>query len=182
MNFDQTAGCWLSSSVAKFLAEQLAFSTEILALLTRHDCERRSVFTNAMKHKTDNISQQAYGRENAMTRRRFLGTCVGIAAVTNLPMSGLASGALSAHPHSNLKQHRTMSTITTKDGTTIYYKDCGPKNGPVITFSHGWPLSADAWESQMFFLARLPLHCPRPARPRSLQPAVGWQPHGPVCR
>lgn len=45
-----------------------------------------------------------------------------------------------------------MGTITTKDGTTIYYKDWG--NGPVITFSHGWPLNSDAWDGQMLFLAQ----------------------------
>ena len=44
------------------------------------------------------------------------------------------------------------NTITTKDGTEIYYKDWG--KGPVVTFSHGWPLSADAWDGQMFFLAQ----------------------------
>jgi non-heme chloroperoxidase len=44
-----------------------------------------------------------------------------------------------------------MSTITVKDGTTIYYKDWG--NGPVVTFSHGWPLNSDAWDGQMHFLA-----------------------------
>jgi non-heme chloroperoxidase len=45
-----------------------------------------------------------------------------------------------------------MSTITVKDGTTIYYKDWG--KGPVVTFSHGWPLSSDAWDGQMLFLAQ----------------------------
>src|SRR5258708_12233184 len=45
-----------------------------------------------------------------------------------------------------------MSTITVKDGTTIYYKDWG--KGPVVTFSHGWPLSSDAWDGQLMFLAQ----------------------------
>lgn len=45
-----------------------------------------------------------------------------------------------------------MSTITVNDGTTIYYKDWG--NGPVVTFSHGWPLCSDAWDGQLLFLAQ----------------------------
>jgi non-heme chloroperoxidase len=45
-----------------------------------------------------------------------------------------------------------MSTITTRDGTEIYYKEWG--EGPVVTFSHGWPLSSDAWDGQMHFLAQ----------------------------
>ncbi|WP_337270367.1 alpha/beta fold hydrolase [Oryzifoliimicrobium ureilyticus] len=44
-----------------------------------------------------------------------------------------------------------MSTITTKDGTKIFYKDWGPRNGQPIVFSHGWPLSSDAWDAQMLF-------------------------------
>ena len=44
----------------------------------------------------------------------------------------------------------SSGTITTKDGTEIYYKDWG--KGPVVTFSHGWPLSSDAWDGQMLFL------------------------------
>ena len=46
----------------------------------------------------------------------------------------------------------SISTIITKDGTEIYYKDWG--KGPVVTFSHGWPLSADAWDGQMLFLVQ----------------------------
>src|SRR5215469_4916981 len=45
-----------------------------------------------------------------------------------------------------------MSTLTLKDGTDIYYKDWGA--GPVVTFSHGWPLNADAWDAQMLFLGQ----------------------------
>lgn len=45
-----------------------------------------------------------------------------------------------------------MNTFTTKDGTSIFYKDWG--KGPVVTFSHGWPLSSDAWDAQMLFLGQ----------------------------
>lgn len=45
-----------------------------------------------------------------------------------------------------------MSFITTQDGAEIFYKDWG--QGPVVVFSHGWPLNSDAWDEQMLFLAQ----------------------------
>jgi non-heme chloroperoxidase len=67
-----------------------------------------------------------------------------------------------------------MSTITTKDGTQIYYKDWGA--GSPVIFSHGWPLSADSWEAQMMFLAsngyRSIAH-DRRGHGRSSQPWIG---------
>lgn len=67
-----------------------------------------------------------------------------------------------------------MSTITTRDNTQIYYKDWG--TGQPVVFSHGWPLSADAWESQMFFLASHGYRCiahDRRGHGRSSQPWHG---------
>src|SRR6516164_9503457 len=47
-----------------------------------------------------------------------------------------------------------MDTVTTNDGTQIYFKDWGPKTAQPLVFHHGWPLSADDWDTQMLFFLR----------------------------
>jgi len=65
--------------------------------------------------------------------------------------SALPAASAIAAPGASVK--KTAAFITTRDGVDIYYKDWGPRNGQPIVFSHGWPLSSDSWESQMFYLA-----------------------------
>ncbi|MEL1266332.1 alpha/beta hydrolase [Pseudoxanthomonas putridarboris] len=84
---------------------------------------------------------------NAMTRI-FV---PGLLAVSMTLQTGAIAHA--AQPPSELSMTHAANTITTPDGVQLYYKDWGPRNGPVVTFSHGWPLNSDSWESQMIFLA-----------------------------
>ena len=88
------------------------------------------------------------------SRRTFLITGIGLIAAGSVPVAALAAtektnAAAIAH---STKGRQTMSTITTKDGTEIFYKDWG--KGQPIVFSHGWPLTADDWDAQMMFFLK----------------------------
>jgi non-heme chloroperoxidase len=72
-------------------------------------------------------------------------------AASSLAIAAAASAAPGAHGTG--PQPASLPYIAANDGTPLYYKDWGPRNGPVVAFSHGWPLSSDSWEAQMLFLA-----------------------------
>jgi non-heme chloroperoxidase len=76
-------------------------------------------------------------------RRNVLIGGAAVAAGIGLPLAATA-----AQPKQGARQ---VNTITTKDGTQIYFKDWGPKTAQPIVFHHGWPLSADDWDTQMLY-------------------------------
>jgi len=84
-----------------------------------------------------------------MTRRDALAGLVAAGVISSADISPLFASTSPTHGA------MTMGTITTKDGTQIFYKDWGPKDAQPIFFHHGWPLSSDDWDTQMlFFLSK----------------------------
>jgi non-heme chloroperoxidase len=95
---------------------------------------------------------------NAPARRDLL-TGIALAAVAATAASLPASeAAAQARPATKAQGRRAKPIVdgdyvVTREGVRLYFKDWGPKDGPVVTLSHGWPLSSDSWENQAFFLA-----------------------------
>ncbi len=92
-----------------------------------------------------------HGREarSSISRRAALAAGAGAVALAAFPPGSAASQA-----KRNIQTQgaaETMTFVTTKDGTLIFYKDWGPKNAQPLVFHHGWPLSSDDWDAQMLF-------------------------------
>jgi non-heme chloroperoxidase len=91
-----------------------------------------------------------------LSRREILIGSAYLAAATCLPavtLSAAASQANASTPTDPKRGGNPMpgSTITTKDGVEIFYKDWGPQNAQPLVFHHGWPLSADDWDAQVLY-------------------------------
>ena len=87
-------------------------------------------------------------RRSAMVGGAFAAAA---AVATALPLAAVSADSQAATTGGKIQ--KTASTITTRDGVEIYYKDWGPRNGQPVILSHGWPLNADSWESAAFHLA-----------------------------
>jgi non-heme chloroperoxidase len=91
----------------------------------------------------------------SISRREVLIGGAAAMAFAGLPLpaaAGQPKPAGAPAPQTQVRGETHMNRITTKDGTSLFYKDWG--TGPTFVFSHGWPLSADAWDAQMFFLGQ----------------------------
>jgi non-heme chloroperoxidase len=110
----------------------------------RHETKERTVTIESDRERRN---------AKSLSRRHLL---VAGAGATALPFFAPVLVGAVEQPAATLidtthKGATTMSTITTSDGTRIFYKDWGPKDAQPVVFHHGWPLSADDWDNQMLF-------------------------------
>src|SRR6187200_2694370 len=84
------------------------------------------------------------------SRRKVLATAL-MYAVSMTVRSSSAAGDETKLTKYFPERNEPMSTVTTKDGVQIFYKDWGPKTAQPIVFHHGWPLSSDDWDALMLF-------------------------------
>ena len=110
----------------------------------------------------------------ATSRRSILVGSAGLLALACGPAASTSTAVTAPVEGARKNGRKTMGTITTNDGTQLYYKDWGA--GRPVVFSHGWPLSSDSWESQMLYLAERGFRCiahDRRGHGRSSQPWSG---------
>jgi len=90
---------------------------------------------------------------HVLTRRKIMAGAAGLIVASAAPSNAILMESQTADRNSNnaINEGASMDTITTKDGTQIFYKDWGPKDAQPIHFHHGWPLSSDDWDAQMLF-------------------------------
>src|SRR5260370_31245567 len=97
-------------------------------------------------------NQTKHGSFDKSRRNALVSGAARIAALglPKTPLAAQSSPAGALVPHGSNQGETHMNMITTKDGTELYFKDWG--TGRPVVFSHGWPLTADAWDAQMLFL------------------------------
>jgi non-heme chloroperoxidase len=113
-----------------------------------------------------------HGDNNRLVTRRnaLIGGLAAGSALAFLPTATVTAEV----GNGRVAPSRATSSVMSRDGTEIHYKDWG--RGPLVVFSHGWPLNADAWDDQMFFLASRGFRCvayDRRGHGRSSQPWDG---------
>jgi non-heme chloroperoxidase len=99
--------------------------------------------------------QEMSKSKTPISRREILlggAATVAVAGLSLPAAAGQPRPASASAPQKQVRGETHMNRITTKDGTSIFYKDWG--TGPTVVFSHGWPLNADAWDAQMLFLGQ----------------------------